>query len=307
MHSLLIAIAMLGADPSYGWTPPEQAMAPQTSVFPTEWVGAGEGQTRLLYRDYKEVHGVAYPTRDQGSSPSCVGQASAAAADFLAATQVRNDNLQRGPPNIIAAETIYGWSRINIGQIDSTSFGGGSYCGWAVEALRIYGVVPHQHYPGLDLTHPSPERCVEYGNKGVPELLVPYGQRHRVKGYVQITTWAQLRDAMATGHPVIVGSSIGWPGVKSRDKDGFLNRPRNIFGREYGRWMHAMVFIGVCDEGRRGVLCLNSWGDWLQGPQRFGDEPVGSFWVDARVAQQMVSQGDSYAIMDFEPYYWFSL
>jgi len=64
-----------------------------------------------------------------------------------------------------------------------------------------------------------------------------------------------------------------------------------------------MCIIGVCDEGRKGCLIMNSWGsNWVNGPKRFGDEPEGSFWVDWDIIEKMVAQGDSFAFRGFQGY-----
>jgi hypothetical protein len=104
------------------------------------------------------------------------------------------------------------------------------------------------------------------------------------------------------GCPVVIGSSQGFgEGVRTRDEDGFLVPPRHRWRPSV--WNHSMVVIGVCDEGRRGALFLNSWGtDWVKGPTRFKTTPKGCFWVDAAIVDRMVKQGDSFAIRGFKGY-----
>jgi intein/homing endonuclease len=64
---------------------------------------------------------------------------------------------------------------------------------------------------------------------------------------------------------------------------------------------NCMLFAGVDDDySRPGLLCWNSWGpDWITGPVRH-NQPAGSFWVDAEVADAMLRQGDSYAMSGYE-------
>lgn len=267
-----------------------------------EWNGNGVGQIRLLYKDWKEVHGTTYVPRNQGNSPSCVGQATAAAVDFLAAVQVRMHG-ERIPPAQAAACVIYGLSRIEIGGLPPHSFGG-SHNLWAAQALQEYGVVARLNYAllGYDLRVPSSKRAIKFGATGVPVGLEKIALIHPVKEYIAIDSYEELRDAIFMGCPIIVGSNIGFgEGKRTRDKDGFLNRPRRLIFSS--KWNHAMVFIGVCDSGRKGALILNSWGnDWVNGPKRFLDEPEGSFWVDAKIVDQMVKQGDSFALRGFIGY-----
>jgi hypothetical protein len=269
----------------------------------TEWDGVGEGQTRLLYKDYEQVHNQAYLPRNQGRAPSCVGQAVAAAVDFLAAVEIRGGEPERRPPAPAAAGVIYGLSRIEIGGLDNTAMGG-SHNLWGVQAITQYGVVARLDYAllGYDLRQPDPTRAVMFGANGVPTGLEMIAKLHPVKDYVSIDSYQECRDAIYMGCPVVVGSSQGFgDGKLTRDKDGFLVPPRRRFWPSV--WNHSMVIIGVCDEGRKGCLILNSWGStWVNGPERFGDEPAGSFWVDWEVIDLMVKQGDSFAIRGFRGY-----
>lgn len=277
-------------DPNLTWSVPE-------------WDGVGEGGTRLLYKDYKEVHGTDYVPRNQGQAPSCVGQATAAAVDILAAVQIRGGMPERGPPAIASAEVIYGLSRIEVGGLNGPNFGG-SHNVWAARALRQYGAVANLNYPliGVDLRVPSPSTAVKYGYEGVPVGIEHIAKLHPVMEYVAIDSYEELRDAVYMGCPVTIGSNVGFgEGKRTRDKEGFLNRPSRLFFSS--TWNHSMVVIGVCDEGRKGALILNSWGSgWINGPTRFGDEPEGCFWVDAKVIDQMVKQGDSFALRGFQGY-----
>lgn len=273
-------------------------------TIPQEWQGGGEGQTRLLYQDYKKVHGFDYEPREQGDSPSCVGQAAAAAVDFLAAVEIVNGDREVAPPAKFSASVIYGLSRQEIGGL-GPSKSGGSHCLWAAQALQRFGVVPKQNFPliGVDLSQYTAKQAEYFGNYGVPVSLEALSRLHPVRDYINVDTYDEIRDSIYYGCPVIIGSSQGF-GAKNganRDADGFLNPPKRLFFPSV--WRHAMVAIGVSDQGRKGVLILNSWGsDWVQGPKRFGDEPEGSFWVDARIIESMARYGDSYALRNFKGY-----
>lgn len=268
-----------------------------------EWKDSGKGQTRLLYKDWFYVHKKPYQPRAQGSAPSCVGHATAAAVDILSAVEIRSGEPERAPPAKASASVIYGLSRVEIGGLSPAAMGG-SHNLWAAQALQQYGVVAKLNYPllGVDLRSSSPRRDLIYGSQGVPVGLEKLAKLHPVKDYISVDSYAECRDLIYRGCPVIVGSSIGFgEGKRTRDSDGFLNRPRRLFWQS--TWNHSMVIIGVCDEGRKGCLILNSWGpNWVVGPKRFGDEPEGSFWADARIIDQMVKQGDSFALRGFKGY-----
>ena len=268
-----------------------------------EWVDAGKGQTRLLYKDYKKITGKDYEPRAQGNAPSCVGQAVAAAVDFLCHIEIRAGDPERRPPGPAEAGCIYGLSRQEIGELGPKA-GGGSHNLWACQAIRQYGVIARLNYPflGHDLRRPSAERAVKFGALGLPNGLEMIARIHPIQDYISVDSYEECRDCIYMGSPVVVGSSQGFGGGRlTRDSEGFLNPPNRLFFPSV--WNHSMCIIAVSDEGRKGCLILNSWGsNWVNGPQRYGDEPEGSFWVDWEIIQKMVSQGDSFAIRGFEGY-----
>jgi hypothetical protein len=276
--------------------------------IPDDWVDSGQGKTRLLNEDYEEVHGEPYTPRNQGKAPSCVGQAAAAAVDFLATTEITDGQPERAPPAHAHAGIIYGLSRQEIGEL-GPYVGGGSMNIWAVQALRQYGAVARLNYPflGHDLRVPNSTQAIKFGMEGCPDGLERIAKLHPVKNYYSINSYSDLRDAVYAGCPVIIGSRQGFGnGVRTRDAEGFLNPPRRLFFPS--RWNHSMVCIGVCDSGRRGALILNSWGtEWINGPTRFDSDPQGSFWVDASIIDSMVKQKDSYALEGFKGYRRFNI
>ncbi len=276
--------------------------------IPDDWTDAGQGKTRLLSDDYEKVHGHPYQPRYQGKAPSCVGQAVAAAVDFLAVTDITSGQLERAPPAQASAEIIYGLSRQEIGQLGPL-VGGGSMNIWAVQALQQYGAVAQLNYAlmGHDLRTPDPKLAIKFGVEGCPDGLEKIAKLHPVKNYYAINSYEDVRDAINAGCPVVIGSRQGFgSGVRTRDADGFLNPPRRLFFPS--RWNHSMVAIGVCDSGRKGVLILNSWGkEWINGPNRFDSCPQGSFFVDASIIDSMVKQKDSYAVQGFKGYRRFNI
>lgn len=290
-------------DSNLGWIAPKSTA--HGIDFNYAWSGKGVGKTRLLNNDWIRTHfGASYVPRTQGAVPSCVAQATATAADFLAVVEVMSGQPERAPPALASAAVIYGLARHEIAGLDGSD-GGGAMVLWACQAIQEYGVVASLDYRllGYDLREPSAVRCLQYGIDGCPDPLEGIAKMHPVHGYVSISSWEQLRDAIATGHPVIVGSNVGFgEGQQTRDKDGFLKRPKHWWFDGY-YWNHAMCIIGVCDKGRKGALIINSWGsNWVVGPKRFKSDPDGSFWVDADTIDEMMSQGDSFALVGFKGY-----
>ena len=176
-----------------------------------------------------------------------------------------------------------------------TTRGAGSVCGWACQMAQDVGLLESIRYAvlGFDLSSYDPSLAYSW-QRGPPEVLDWAAGKNRIGGFVRITTWEELRDAMATGHPVVCGSGVGF-GAKSgarRDRTGMLR------SRWWSRWSHAMVFAGVSDGKSKRALLLNSWGtNWIRGPKWLGDEPDGSFWISKRDAEKILSYGDTFAVL----------
>jgi hypothetical protein len=108
-----------------------------------------------------------------------------------------------------------------------------------------------------------------------------------------VRSFEQARDAIVNGYPVAVCSNQGFS--EQRDQDGF--------DKASGVWNHCMKFIGVKDDSRAGLLCMNSWGTGrVGGPTGQYSIPDSTFWVDAAVCNRMLGQGDSYALASFSGY-----
>lgn len=241
--------------------------------YPGHWVKDGRGKTYVLYRkhDVKEM--------SQGPVGSCVGAATSKALELMHGQK-------------FSAEWCYGRSRSHFQEHWSPY--AGSFCGWAAQMVKDVGALPALDYSvmGDDLRTYSPARAKRW-ERGPPEQYDTVASGYR-SGFVKIETWEQLRDAIANGVPVIVGSNVGFGSTSNcrRTRDGRLN------ARWWSRWNHAMVFCGVSDGRSKRALLLNSWGsDWISGPKWLGDEPDGSFWVTKETCVKMISQGDAYAIL----------
>jgi hypothetical protein len=245
----------------------------------TSPTGATEGQERLLYREYARQTWHSYQTRNQGKAPSCVGTATAGAIEIL-------DPLGDKP----SAEAIYGYSRVEVGDV---RYENGSFHKYAMRACKEYGILSEDTVGSY-----KSSRAVEWGKLGVPDHLDREAARRILVRYKKVTTYKQVRDALLNGYPVVIGSNVGFgTGRLVRDKDGFLNRPKRWFVQS--KWKHAMFLLAVKDYDRAGALVQNSWGKtWISGPKLYGDEPEGSFWVDKKTIHDMVSQGDSYALIE---------
>lgn len=250
------------------WTP---KLAPDK--YPESWKQDGKGKTYVLYRKHNVT------AMSQGQVGSCVGCATAKALEMM-------DGRKYSP------EWCYGMSRDHFEHEWSRA---GSYCGYAAQITRDVGVLPAVNYALMDedLRFYSVKRAKKWA-RGPPDEWDFLAAKYRSPGFYKITSWEQLRDSIANGVPVIVGSSIGFGSKKNakRSRTGMLR------SHWWSRWRHAMVFCGVSDGKSKRALLLNSWGtSWVRGPKWLGDEPSGSFWVSKSDAVRMIEQGDTYAIL----------
>lgn len=228
-----------------------------------------------------------YPNVDQKQVGCCVGCGWKHAVDVCAANQVVSGKAETWRP--VSVEVIYGGSRVEVGQGQVS--GDGSLGAWAAEWCNRYGVVPMAKYASADLSVFDPNRARLFGSKGVPDDIETAAKEHPVKGTALVKTWVDVNRSIRQGYPVAVCSDQGF--TMTRDAQGF--------GRPQGNWGHCMCFIAARGGDRPGAFCLNSWGDSAHaGPRYPADMPLAGFWVDAKVVESMVSQGDSYALSDLQ-------
>lgn len=244
----------------------------------------GEGECVLLYKAYEKVVG-AKLTPEFQETGDCVAVATATAVDILVCTRIAVNGHQEEWPGKCVSEIIYGGSRRLTGEIEP--FKAGSTGAWAAEFISKYGTMARKKYGPYDFSRYSGRRAILFGARGIPESLQLICKKHPVKTVSLVTSWEEVRGAVANGYPVLLCSNIGFN--KTRDSEGFL--------KPWETWHHAMVIIGVDDKSKRpGALVMNSWGNhWVKGPTRH-DQPTGSFWVDAKVIDKMVKQHDSFAL-----------
>jgi hypothetical protein len=252
--------------------------------------GSGEGKTVLLHEIYRELVDPECKSHNQGSYGTCVSQGYGLGVDVLQAVEIKAGEREKFVAKC-STEYIYGISRVEVGG--GRIRGDGSNGSWAAEGLMKYGTLHRLKYLSdkYDLTRYSGDLSRVWGRNGVPNELEPIGKEHPVRSAVLVRSYEAARDAIANGYPVPVCSNYGFR--STRDKDGFC--------RPSGSWSHCMLFVSVDDAfSRPGLLCWNSWGeDWVSGPIRH-NQPLGSFWVDAEVADAMLRQDDSYALSGYE-------
>ncbi len=258
---------------------------------------SGAGQVTLLHQAVERVRGT-FPVWMQ-TVGDCVSQGWALAVTVVQAVQVAIDGLDHRWAGDIATEPIYAGSRVEVGG-GRLGRRDGSIGAWAGRFVQEWGAVVRDRYGDHDLSQYDGARARRWGmpRSGVPDELEPRLRKHPVRTISLISSYEEARDAIHNGYPVPVGSLQGFQA--RRDDEGFA-APK-------GRWPHLMCFVSVDDLGqgcarrRPGLLCCNSWGaHWIDGPTRHG-QPDGSFWVDAEVADDMLRQGDAFAVSGFEGY-----
>ena len=246
--------------------------------------GSGEGKTVLLSEAVRAVVGkdIPYPAQEIGC---CVSRGFAGGTDILACVEIAIGK-QAEEFKETSHEAIYGLAR-EIGNFlqPPGPRGDGAVGAWAAKAVQQYGTISRE----IVGTY-SVRRAGEWGWKGVPpDIKAKIKNKVRTVSLVQ--TYEEARDSIANGYPVAVCSDQGLS--MTRDSDGFC--------RAEGSWAHCMLFMGIRHD-KPALLCMNSWGmDNPRGPMALG-QPSNTFWVEARTADRMLRQGDSWALCDFDGY-----
>lgn len=248
---------------------------------------SGKGKVVLLHKALTSVLG-RFPVHEQ-TIGDCVSHGWSLGTDVLKAVQIAAGAREEFTGET-ASEIVYGGSRVEVGG-GRLGNGDGSVGAWAAKAVsETIGTLIRAKYGNLDLTTYSGATAKKLGRTGVPDELEPKAREHVVKTVSMVQTYEEARDAIANGYPVPVCSNRGFQ--SKRDDKGFA--------KPSGSWAHCMLFLAVDDEDSRpGLLCQNSWGEnWIGGPKRH-EQPEGSFWVDAAVAEKMLGEQDSFAMSGF--------
>jgi hypothetical protein len=302
------AVAAGDAERYFGYTPDPQGTERFLKSLPKPFMAqaapqllqAQDDTTVLLYRALYEAYaahsnGQQWIVGAQGIG-DCVSWGWAHGADIHLAVLWKLGESSEW--KAAATEAIYGGSRCEARGRSYAGMRDGSYGAAAAKWVigDVGGIVFRQPYPELsiDLSQYSASRAKNWGAYGCGGQadngrLDAIGKKHPIRDVVLVTTFQEAAAAIQSGYPVAVCSGQGF--ANHRDAQGFA--------AARGSWAHCMVFIGVRFD-RPGLLCLNSWGPrWIGGPKWPSDQPDGSFWVDARVADRMLSGRDSFAISGY--------
>lgn len=225
---------------------------------------------------------------------SCVGWGWSLGVDILAAVEVV---LKREPESFggrTLEASVYAFSRVEVNGGRPAGRSDGSYGGAAAKAVRDWGTLHYEiDYDGQRFDSYSAQREKEWGDTGVPDVLEKHAKEHKVREVTVVDSFEAAAKAIQNGYPVPVCSNQGF--TMARDSEGFC--------KASGSWAHCMLLCGVRFD-RPGLLCANSWGASNSGPHYPNNMPKAfaecSFWIDADVANRMLSGRDSYTMSGYD-------
>lgn len=292
-----IGVATGEKRPTFGWVKDADVIAANLDpIITQQFANTPAGRAAMgdedvyLWRAVRKAAGKGddwYCNIDQRDVGCCVGAGWKHGADVCQAGQILSGAVFEFRP--CSAEVIYGGSRVEVGK--GQIRGDGSVGAWAANWCKNYGIVAMEKYDSADLTEFSPTRARQFGKTGVPADIEAAARLHPIRNTALVKSWQEVKKAIQQYFPVVVCSDQGF--TMERDANGVC-KPR-------GSWAHCMVIIAVrtLPDGRVQFFILNSWGNTAHsGPVSPPDAPPAGFWTDAAVIDDMVKQGDSFALSE---------
>jgi hypothetical protein len=291
MMTTLLLLSLLAQEPAkfYGWKGPEAAAAASRDNPPTPFrlvgpIGNSAKVNARLWWGTTSVNAGKHLSTHRQEIGDCVSQGWATAIDYHVACSIAF-GFARAKLRRAYQPHIYWSSRVKVGR-GRLRGEDGSLGSWAAKGVDQWGYL-FADATGVPVYSGVVAR--EWGDNDPPKDFISLAKDYRVRSGL-VRSYTEARDAIASGYPVAVCSSQGF---EQLERSG-----GKVWGKPVGVWHHCMCFIGVDDKSARpGVYCLNSWGPDAHG-KPLGGEPPGGFWIDAKVAQRMLAEGDSYAVTD---------
>jgi hypothetical protein len=247
--------------------------------------GYGVGKTVLLYKSYDKAK-VKMEDINQGNIGSCTAAASAGIIDLTKVVEIANGERSEFKATT-SIEHIY-----RIARLGTRMSGDGASVGRAVDQMSKMGTLARLKYDSVDLTKYSVELCRKWGdNKNYPKELDEIAKNYTIGTFSRVASYEQVRDSIAAGYAVIVGSQYGYSNVC--DSKGFAKNTTS--------WSHAMYWSAIRSDVE-GVLTQNSWSAWNTMKNREFDEPIGSFWIRPEDCDKMARNGDCWVIGNHNGY-----
>lgn len=238
----------------------------------------------------------------------CVGWGFTLAVDCLVAVEIALQNKSWSWEGRFAVEPCYAGSRVEARNIPRASWRDGSFGAVASKWLIEWGALHMRDYsqvtgnPDHDLRKYSGQRSKNWGyygcgGKNDKGQLDDVAKSQPIREAKLVTTYEQAFACIENGYPVAVCSGQG---LGQRDKHGFAPAK--------GKWSHCMCFTGVRRGSRPGLLITNSWGNSWGTKNPFGEGLENyspeikkcSAWVRPEIANKMLGQRDSYALVGIE-------
>jgi hypothetical protein len=231
----------------------------------------------LLYKAWSDVLG-KYPDYPAQQIGDCVSFGHGHGNDLLQCIEIGLGE----PADYRETDTefIYGTSREVAGILGTSD---GSYGAAAVKAMTTIGLVSREML-GSTGTY-SGDRAKAWGESGAPQDVELKAAPYKLGSAALVSRWDDLVAAITNGYPVTICTDQGF--TLTRDADGFCAAS--------GTWGHCMLLAGVRFD-RPGACIIQSWGpDMPTGPTALG-QPDFSFWVEQAVIEQILAEGDSWAL-----------
>ena len=250
----------------------------------------GTAKNTLLYRAVLQVAG--HWRSDEQGIGDCVshGCEKAVRQTYAAAIAAGLPFEWKGE---FSTEAIYVLSRIEIGR-GAIGRDDGSTGAWGAEAVKQFGVLLRQKYPGFDVSDYNSRLAKELGmpKKGLPDELEPVAKEHPVTDFTMLGNFTEVGEAMSNGKAVSFASDQGFS--NKRDSKGFAATIRE-------KWYHQMAgILCIVDGPDPGIGIDNSWPPWITGPKAFDDMPEGSFMARPEVIDRMCKVGEAIAYTSLE-------
>jgi hypothetical protein len=216
-----------------------------------------------------DLRSYAQPVESQGQLGSCTGNAIAEAIEIV--DKKNNKNLE------ISRLFIYYQERLLEGTVNQDS---GAYIRDGIKACYLYGAPVENLWP-----YDTTKFRVRPSNAAYIDAA-----KRKVTGYQRCTDFAAIKNALATGNPVVVGFLV-YDSFYNIGNNGLMSYP-NV-GTETLLGGHAVCVVGYNDNyggttGNGRFICKNSWGS------AWGNN--GYFYMPYQVIQNTAMSSDFWVI-----------
>jgi len=284
------------------------------ALFNNENKPTPDPEGTMLYRPFRKAYESKYKkewhTIKQGIG-DCTSMAGHHAIGIALAVEYSLGNASDW--DLPSTESLYGGARVEgsglpgDGKRPVGGYSDGSYGAAIVKFATNYGMLMRRKYDFADLREYSSKTATlfgAYGNGGPNDIGGKADKLCRdypLKQATRVKTYAEAKAAIDNGYPIICCSTIGFEAPQ--DGKGHMLRDKDGYCHPNGKWPHAMCMVATRKD-KKGIMILNSWGDYLRGPKFPEDMPESAFWASEKAVNMILSQGDSFAVSacgGFEP------